>query len=108
MIQINKILTDSTGGEVPSGSLVRFRTTFEESGLVVSFGLFCYKNQTAAANKKPYVPVEITNFAFSVVLTEQEYATFELGGAATLVHTKVKEFLAAMPELDASDLEIIL
>ena len=109
MIKINKQLTDSTGGPVASGTVVRFSSEFAPKGMVVTFRLFCYKSDAAdAAGLPAYVPVEIKDFSFKVTLTSDEYSTLEVGGAATLIHNKVKMHIAAMPGFQASDLQIIL
>jgi len=104
MIKINKTLNDSTGGTVASGSIVRFEADFKKEGTLLKYRLSCYKSEADYdAGKKPYVPIEITNFTPSFQVKSGDYLTLNIKEQ----NVRLQTIIEAMPDIGSGKTSIV-
>lgn len=105
MIKINKTLNDSTGGTVPSGTIIRFEATFQKEGGLLQYRLFCYKSKAHYdSGKSAYVPIEITNFSPSIAVKGGDYDTLHIKQQ----NMKLKTIIEAMPDIGTGNASIVI
>lgn len=103
-LQINIQLNDKTGGVIAAGTYVKFGSNFQPDGETLNFSIFPYKSKSDYdAGKASYVPLEITNFSPTYIITPEDYTTL----TPTVVHEKLKAILEAMPEIGVGNVTIV-
>jgi len=102
-LQINTGLTTTDGGSVSSGAYVIFTTRFPHRGLQYSVELLIYRSLAALdAGLQPIKVIEIPEYFYTKVLTEQSFASL----TPIVVHNDVKKFLEDY--VGEGNIEIIL
>ena len=99
-LQINTGLTTTDGGSVATGSYVIFSTRFPYRGLNYSVEILMYRSLAALdAGLQPIKVIEIPEYYYTKVLTEQEFASL----TPIVIHDQVKDFLEQYVGVDNVD-----
>ena len=88
-LRINQEIQTRDGFTVPSGTIVKFSTTFPALDMRVDCNMNFYKDETMITGGTKYFPSELPNMGYSKTLTIEEFT----GLTTTTVNTYIKDYL---------------
>ena len=109
-LQVNKVTTSADSdisGNIASGLIIDFMSIFPTAdGSEVHCNLKNYRNATAKSDGKSTIMVtEIPNMGIVIPLTDADKVV--MTAAITLIHTKLKDILEALPGIGVGKISII-
>ena len=91
-LKINQQIITRDGFTVPSGTIVKFKTTFPSNDLRFDCNMEFYKDETMVTGGTKYFPSELNNMGFTISLDAAEFS----GLTPTAVNIYIKDYLSTI------------